>query len=215
MEPTSHHRAGQESAASEDAALVARARREPERPALQALYLRYEREVFRFLLRLTGDRDVAEDALQETFVLVQRGLGRYDTDRPFRPWLLSVARNAGLNALRARRKSGAPLPTDEEALPTTPPADDPERREQHARTTQALAALPDEARGLLLQRHALDMTLDELAESWSCSEKTIRNRLAKAGEELARALLARRTNPSPRGLGGAAGDPGRPLGGAP
>ena len=88
MDPTGRPAAAAGAARSgqgelEDAALVARARREPERPALQALYLRYEREVFRFLLRLTSDRDLAEDALQETFVLVQRGLHRYDADRPF------------------------------------------------------------------------------------------------------------------------------------
>lgn len=179
----------------EDAALVARARREPERPALQALYLRHEREVFRFLFRLTGDRDLAEDALQETFVLVQRGLHRYDPDRPFRPWLLSVARNAGLNALRARRKDGGLLPIepgDEPPAGGREAGDEAARREAHARAGGALSTLPDESRALLIQRHALGQKLEELAESWSCSERTIRNRLQRAGEELARAILARR-----------------------
>lgn len=181
----------------EDAALVARARREPERPALQALYQRYEREVYRLLLRLTGDRDLAEDALQETFVLVQRGLHRYDPDRPFRPWLLAVARNAGLNALRARRKEGPPLPAEEE-LPAGPGGvqDEASRREARGRARAALGRLPDESRALLVQRHALGQTLDELAESWSCSERTIRNRLQRAGEELARALLEARRGPA-------------------
>jgi RNA polymerase sigma factor (sigma-70 family) len=181
--------------AQEDAELAARARREPERPALQALYQRYERELFRFLLRLTDDRDVAEDALQETFVLVQRNLHRYDADRPFRPWLLAVARNAGLNALRARRKSAALDGTDEQARAAAAPGGEPGAQavlaERQDRTRAALAALPDESRALLVQRHALGLTLDELAESWSCSERTIRNRLQRAAEELARALLAR------------------------
>lgn len=179
--------------AEDDAELVARARREPERPALQALYLRYEREVYRLLLRLTGDRDLAEDALQETFVLVQRGLHRYDPDRPFRPWLLAVARNAGLNALRARRKEGPPLPAEDE-LPAsaggTPEA--AAQREARGSARVALGRLPDESRALLIQRHALGQTLDQLAESWSCSERTIRNRLQRAGEELARAILQSR-----------------------
>ena len=197
MDPTGRPAAAAGAARSgpgelEDAALVARARREPERPALQALYLRYEREVFRFLLRLTADRDVAEDALQETFVLMQRGLHRYDPDRPFRPWLLAVARNAGLNALRSRRKKTEPLPEDEGPPAPGATEDEAARREARDRARGALEALSDESRALLLQRHALGQTLDELAESWSCSERTIRNRLQRAGEELARAILARK-----------------------
>jgi len=53
--------------------------------------------------------------------------------------------------------------------------------------------LPEETRALLIQRHGLDMTLDDLAESFACDERTVRRRLVAAGELLARALLAARS----------------------
>jgi RNA polymerase sigma-70 factor (ECF subfamily) len=163
-----------------------------ERAAL-ALYERYKDEVYSFLLRLLGDVSLAEDAAQEAFYRLYRSLDRFDPERSFKPWLYQIVRNAGIDALRARKKerlmSGK---ADEGDLATEPGAvpDEASRLESIDDARQAILALGDESRALLLQRHGLGLDVKELAASFSCTERTIRNRLHAAGEEVL-AVLAR------------------------
>jgi RNA polymerase sigma factor (sigma-70 family) len=175
----------------DDRALVADALEEPEGDAFHALYQRHATEVWRFVRRLVGDATLAEDVLQETFFRVYQHLSRYESDRPFRPWLFRIARNAALNALRARRK----LQLSEKACEGVDSGRVPAQaaaREAAAEARLALQGLPDEQQALLLQRHLLGMTQVELAESWGCTERTIRNRLEVATQALTQTLLAAR-----------------------
>ncbi|MBL4847086.1 MAG: RNA polymerase sigma factor [Planctomycetes bacterium] len=172
----------------EDAELMLRAQVDPAGPAFQVLYERHRREVLGYLAALVRDRDLAEDTLQDVFFSVYEHRARYDSARPFRPWLYRIARNAGLSAITARRdarlESGHELETDSRDEPPRETA----RRERIEQTQVALAALPPETRALLLQRHSLGMKLTSLAESWGCTERTIRNRLQAACSELASVL---------------------------
>jgi RNA polymerase sigma-70 factor (ECF subfamily) len=184
----------------EDSALVDDARAHDARAdaAFRELFLRYKDEIFVFVLRILRDRGRAEDVLQEAFFRVHLNLEHYDRTRSFRAWLYQIARNAALDALRIREKEDRLV--DEKARRAEPPPGEPvlpevARREADDRTRSALATLPGETRALLIQRHGHDMKLEELAQSWSCNERTIRTRLAQAAEKLAHALLARRSPP--------------------
>ena len=84
---------------------------DPRGTAFAQLYEAHRESTFRFLLGLLGERGLAEDALQDAWLQVHQHLDRYDSERPFKPWLHTVVRHAGLNALRARRK--APLVDDD------------------------------------------------------------------------------------------------------
>ncbi|MCA8924634.1 MAG: sigma-70 family RNA polymerase sigma factor [Planctomycetes bacterium] len=170
-----------------DAELVARALAEPVRPAFRALYERYEGEVYGFLRRLLGDPSLAEDALQETFMNVHRGLVSFDPARAFKPWLFRIARNAGLNTLRARRKS-APLEHELEGDGESPSAR-LKAAELSEQVRDALDLLDDEDRALLILRHVLDTRVAALAETYGIGERALRKRLRRAGERLAQALL--------------------------
>jgi RNA polymerase sigma-70 factor (ECF subfamily) len=76
--------------------------RKGEPGALEQAYERYSRPVFALLLRMTGERSVAEDLLQETFLRLWRRAGTFDTTRgAFLPWLLTVARNLALDRIRS------------------------------------------------------------------------------------------------------------------
>jgi RNA polymerase sigma-70 factor (ECF subfamily) len=173
-----------------DQELLRLARGDPSGPPFRTLYERHREEVFRYLLRLVADRQLAEDLVQETFLRIYESLDRFDTERPFRPWLYQIARNAGLNALRARRKKEKPA-----ELPDRPGSGrvvaETEKREATRHALAALAALADEDRALLVDRVALGMKLEELAESLGCTERTVRNRLDAAVERLTRALVER------------------------
>jgi RNA polymerase sigma-70 factor, ECF subfamily len=82
-----------------------------DRTAFDALYERYARSVYGLALRRLGDRDGAEDALQETFASVWRSAGSYRPERgPGGPWLYAVARNAIVDRLRGRGEPVAESP---------------------------------------------------------------------------------------------------------
>jgi len=169
-----------------DGELIRRAREDPSGPPFETLYERHRIEVFRYLLRLVTDRELAEDLLQDSFLRIYEHLDRFDIERPFRPWLYQIARNAALNALRARRKK-------EESVPDRPGSDrlvaQAARGEAIDQARAALADLDDEDRALLTERVGLGLKLEEIALSLGCTERTVRNRLDAALDRLTRALL--------------------------
>jgi len=173
----------------DDAALVDAALRSPSGPAFRLLYERHAGEVLAFLRKLLGERALAEDLLQETFLRVHQNLGSFDRRRSLRPWLFRIARNAALNTIRKRGKQGAQSPDD---VYTHDPSESDRvvkivaGAEASRAAAKALATLPEESRALLLQRHGLGL---KLAASWGVSERTIRNRLRAAIQDLTQALL--------------------------
>lgn len=174
----------------DDASLAAQARGDASGEAFRALFERHHAEVYRFLLRLLRSETEAEDALQEAFARVFEHLERYDPDRPFRPWLYRIARNTAVTCLRARKRKGLELTDraqDESSVGARAASG-----EACADAASALEALDPEARALLVQRHGLGMKLDDLARSFDVTERTIRNRLHAACDELAALLIARR-----------------------
>lgn len=68
--------------------------------AYEELWARWYRPIFSFLLKRTGHRGKAEDALQETFLRLFRYRKRYQPGRPFRSWIFAIAANAGRDARR-------------------------------------------------------------------------------------------------------------------
>ena len=95
---------------STDGQLLSRIAR-GDRAAFEALYHRYARTVFGLALRRLGDRDRAEEAVQETFTAVWRSARSYRPDRgPGAPWLYAVARNAIVDRFRSRGEPVAEIP---------------------------------------------------------------------------------------------------------
>jgi len=164
--------------------------------AFRSLYDRHKAEVFGYLIRLLRDEPLAEDVLQEAFVRIYRALDQYDPERSFRAWLFQIARNAAVDAVRLARKeeklregSARRLSARAADEPVVPEVSLREAREE---ARSALDGLPHDARALLVQRHGLGMSVAELAESWSVTERTVANRLRAAGVLLARVLFDRR-----------------------
>jgi RNA polymerase sigma-70 factor (ECF subfamily) len=142
--------------------------RRQETEALSELYGRYNRPVFSLLLRMTGERAVAEELLQETFLRLWR---RSETFEPSRgailPWLLTIARNLALDRIRSaserqRRREDVP-----DALPDRVGAIrgeawvDAQRQADRVRAT--LADLPDEQRKALELAYFEGMSHSEVA----------------------------------------------------
>ncbi|MGE0709825.1 MAG: RNA polymerase sigma factor [Planctomycetota bacterium] len=152
----------------------------PPADLLRALYEEHAAELLLFLRRLLGERAAAEDALQETFLRLHGALERLEPGRPARPYLLRVARNVGIAALRRHRK----LLALEDAAPAASagpgPAHEVAASEARGLVREALAALPPEPRAALVLRHHHGLRVRELAEVLGASERTARSRLRDA-----------------------------------
>ena len=137
-----------------DGALVTRARR-GEIAALEQLYLRHRDQVYNLCLNLCGDRDEAQDLLQETFVRVHRALPRFRGDAEFTTWLHRIAMNLCQDALRRRRRAPAPLPE----LPDASPSETPVHQ-----VRAALQRLSSRHRLLLTLRYHRALSYQEIAD---------------------------------------------------
>jgi len=72
--------------------------------AFGALVRRYEGELYGYLRRYLGDRDLADDVFQNTFVQLYTKIQQYEPGRPVRPWLYAIATNQAIDALRRQNR---------------------------------------------------------------------------------------------------------------
>lgn len=172
---------------------LARSDRDPERRAFRVLYERYAADVFRVLERILLDRARAEDAAQETFLRLFQSLEKVDAARPLKPYLLRIAHNLALDALRAGRKRALQLDAS-----AAPPSDESgviekaSRNELKAEVLAALRTLAPEPRSALVLRHLEGLKVLEVAEVLGCSERTARSRLRTASALFEREMRRRK-----------------------
>lgn len=157
--------------------------RERARAALQVLYERHAPTVLSFLSRLEGDVNVAEDILQESFLVASRKAGRFQHGSA-RPWLLSIAASRLRAARReARRRTRREAQAAERTLPTSPP-----RATQDAELEAALATLPAKERAVLELRFQAGLGFREVAEVLGISLRSAKSWSASGLERLRHAM---------------------------
>ena len=143
--------------------------------AFEHLVRTYQAPVWRFLRHLLGDAELAEDVTQETFVRVHRRLGSFDGRSRFTTWLFQVARNAGIDALRARSRR------ERLDLPPAPDAPSPELRHE---LDAALAALDRDLREAILVVEVLGLSYVDGAALLGVPAGTLKSRVHRARERL-------------------------------
>jgi len=157
-----------------------------ERAALEQLCRWFERPVFTLALRLTGNRDEAEDVLQETMLKAIAKLGEFRGDAPFWGWLRQIAVNEALMQLRRRRRLEDSLDDgDFEPEDMSPP---PAAAADAAALWRALETLPAATRAVLWLYHAEGHTHEEIAALMQRTPSFSKSQLARGGRRL-RALL--------------------------
>jgi RNA polymerase sigma-70 factor (ECF subfamily) len=156
--------------------------------AFGQLVTQYQQAVYNIAYRLTGNRQEAEDVAQEAFVKTYQALDRFDTQRPFAPWLYRIATNTALNWIKRRRlESGL----DEETVPdgTTP---NPEVQAITAETTErlraAIAGLPPDYRAAIELRHFQGLSYREMSEALNVPLSDVKSWLFRARRRLRKAL---------------------------
>jgi RNA polymerase sigma-70 factor (ECF subfamily) len=156
-------------AAEDEPGLVARARA-GDTTALDELYRRHRDYVYTLCLNLCGDREEAQDLLQETFVRAWRGLSKFAGRSTLSTWLYRIAVNVAHDASRRRKSSPVPVPVN--------PGGDQETIEQ---VRAVLARLRPAHRAVLVLRYSMALSHQEIADclKWSVSRAKVTLHRAK------------------------------------
>ena len=138
--------------------------------------------------RILGEAEAARDATQEAFLRLFRHHESYDRARPFRTWLLSIVRNAAIDALRRQHRFEHPDHLDRVAAPIEPMA--MEGAELRQRVATILDELPAKYRDIIVMREMEGMPADEIAQQIGVDYSTTRWRLHHARNLFRNAWLA-------------------------
>ena len=151
--------------------------REGDSRKLAMLFERHHEALFRYFLRMTGDRPYSEDMVQEVFFRVLKYRGTYRQEAQFTTWMYRIARNAHIDNLR-RRKWEVPMEEDWDA--PGPPAESPEKRQEAEVVRRALLAIPEDKRELLIMTRYQEMKYEQIAEVLGVEVGTVKVRIHRA-----------------------------------
>ncbi len=180
----------------EDTALV-NAYLDGETRSFDVLVERYQTRLLNFVYRIVGDRERAEDLVQEVFVRVYRHLGRFDRSKKFSTWIYTIASNLAKNELRNRSRNPLVLFTsmtkgwedEERPLEFEDPSSRPDDlfRKRHVRelVESSVAQLPTHHREVFMLREIEGRSYEEIAEITHCNLGTVKSRLNRARNSFA------------------------------
>ncbi len=162
-----------------------------ETSAFSELYERHGRALLSFLARLTGDRPLAEDLLQETFIRVWRARDTYQGEGQFRAWLFTIARRLVIDWRRTRRidRVDEPAALETTLAPASPQAG-AEARELVGRLERALRQLPEGQREVLLLSRQSGLSAEQVAQVTGSTPGAVRVSLHRALRRLSELLDA-------------------------
>jgi RNA polymerase sigma-70 factor (ECF subfamily) len=169
----------------EDSVLVARCQAELpyNTTAFEALVRRYESSVFEVCVRYLGVREDAEEVTQDTFSKVFRGLHQFESRSTFRTWLFRIANNecaSRYRKIRRRRQVGEEYERDQRAEAQTSKRAGALEPAFGESVEQALDALADTDREILLLRYSAELSFEEMAEALGIGLSAAKMRLYRA-----------------------------------
>jgi RNA polymerase sigma-70 factor (ECF subfamily) len=163
---------------------VARGLRRRDPDLLDRLIEQYQHRLLRYLVYLSGNRELAEDLFQETWIRVLERGHQYDGRHEFSTWLYAVARNLTIDYLRKKSPVSLDgLMDDEDHAPLEPADTRPlawevvQQHEQAERLSAALVGIPAEYRETVVLRFQEGLTLDEIAAVTGAPLGTVKSRL--------------------------------------
>ena len=170
-----------------DHGILRQAQRGDER-AFSIIVRTYETPVFNYVLRIVGDRALAEDLTQEVFLRVFQGLPRFSLRCRFTTWLFQVTKNRVLDELRASERRPRHLVAIDDVAPLEVLDAPVERVEAIDAVWRAVDLLNPDLKMALLLRDVVGMPYSEIADSLEVTLATVKWRIHKAREEVQLAL---------------------------
>jgi RNA polymerase sigma-70 factor, ECF subfamily len=198
LEPTSYQvcnqamrKRGQNLLRDEDLALGIQ---QGDRDALTMLVERHHDPLLGFLYRMTGgDRTLAEDLVQETFLRILRSIQQYQHPRPFKPWLYMIATNLTRDHYkRADMRHTMSMPDNLGEIASqheTLPEDAMVFRHEAKRVALAIQELPAHQREAVILRYYQELSLAEIAAVLEVPLGTVKSRISLGLGRLRTALL--------------------------
>jgi RNA polymerase sigma-70 factor, ECF subfamily len=147
----------------------------------------YEIPVYNYVLRMVGDRSLAEDLTQDVFMRIHHGLPGFSLRCRFTTWLFQIAKNRVLDELRARERRPHPDALDDAGQLEVVDAP-PERIEMIDGVWRAVRSLNPDLKMALLLRDVVGLSYAEIADSLEITLATVKWRIYKAREEVQLAL---------------------------
>lgn len=176
-----------------DAELLARFS-EGDEAAFRDLVNRYKNGLYAFLKQFLNHQDMVEDAFQETFLQLFTSRDSFDTSRPLRPWLFTIAANKAKDALRKRQRTAAiPIGSIAESQEmtfddvlnsltsdSTMPYDDLQKSETASLVGQIITDMPENLREILILAYFDKFSYKQMAQILSIPIGTVKSRLHTA-----------------------------------
>ena len=165
-----------------------------EESAFREIVSRYKNSLYAFLRQFLNRRDLVEDVFQETFLQLFTSRDSFDTDRPLRPWLFTIAANKAKDALRKSQRTAAiPIGTISESQEmsfddvlntlssdNTMPYEELEKSETSSRVGQIIANMPENLREILILAYFNRFSYKQMAQMLSIPIGTVKSRLHTA-----------------------------------
>ena len=150
----------------------------------------YQVAVVNLCYRMLGDEYEAEDAAQETFLRAYDAMDRYDIERPFASWLLSIAAHYCIDKIRKKRMTYVPfqsLPDQDVADPSPNPEVSLSVREGQKQVRALLGILSAVDRAAIVMYYWYEFSYEEVAEALNLTVSAVKSRLHRAKGEMAKA----------------------------
>jgi RNA polymerase sigma-70 factor (ECF subfamily) len=165
----------------------------------------FQKPVFNLCYRMLGNSEDAEDAAQESFWRAYQGLSKYDFQRSFGTWILSIAAHHCIDRLRRKRpillSLESLLPEDDAPDGTPDPEDQTHRKQEQESVQMLLACLGREERAMIIMRYWHDMSYEEIAHALKVSVGAVKSRLHRVRHTLAEKWQSTQLSPARPGGG--------------
>ncbi|HEU4455282.1 MAG TPA: sigma-70 family RNA polymerase sigma factor [Longimicrobium sp.] len=172
----------------EDEPALAERVRQGDAAAFDTLVNRYMRRAFAVAYRLMGQKEDAEDLVQDAFMTVLQRIDTFEAGRPFSPWFFRILVNRGLNSRKARSLRTVEAIPESTASGGPSPERSAERMELRERLAAAMETLPERQRVIVQLFELEGFGGPEIAEILEISDGTVRWHLHEARKTLRRAL---------------------------
>jgi RNA polymerase sigma-70 factor (ECF subfamily) len=151
---------------------------------LAALFERHNVPLYNYYVRLTRDRDLSEDLVQEVFFRILKYRHTFRGDGQFLTWLYHIARNVRIDEARRRSRETRYDEGVHDVAYEPPRRESPEFRQDLSTLDEALARLPEEKRELILMSRYQNLKYAAIAELLGCSVEAVKVRVHRAMNEL-------------------------------
>ena len=153
--------------------------------AFEALLRLYEKKIYTLCRRMCGNDEDAQEAAQDAFLSLWRSAKSFRGDASLSTWLYRLATNACIDLLRRNKRVGERVSLDDEETTLEIVDDRPlpeqalERKETQRLINEALAALPEDYRAILLLREAEGLSYAEIADAMHMELGTVKSRISR------------------------------------